>query len=197
MQENSLHKKDTKKDTHKVAAKRKSHFVNEDNNSVSNRSVSKNNNVKKNTIYSKFSSLVYEDKIPEEEKYTLGIKKKDGEFSNSKLYKNNSVIKFVKKSEMKNDSENKDLAYKIKHQFNSIKIKNLIEPEKLIESSQDKFVRNKCDYTLEFQNLNREIEKERFADNKKLALNIFDDFGKQEAWQSYTTLLFAEFKTKS
>lgn len=49
------------------------------------------------------------------------------------------------------------LAYMVKEQFNKIKIQNLVEPEKIIEVSQDKFIRNKSEYVLEFQELNREI----------------------------------------
>jgi len=33
---------------------------------------------------------------------------------------------------------------------------------------------------------------EKFTDSQKLAMNIFDDFGKQDSWQSYTTLLVAD-----
>ena len=33
---------------------------------------------------------------------------------------------------------------------------------------------------------------EKFNDSEKLAKNIFDDFGKQDSWQSYTTLLVAD-----
>lgn len=51
------------------------------------------------------------------------------------------------------------LAYMVKVQFNKIKIQNLVEPEKIMECTQDKFVRNKTEYVLEFQELNREIGK--------------------------------------
>jgi len=35
-------------------------------------------------------------------------------------------------------------------------------------------------------------EGENYSEKNKLALNIFEDFEKQESWQSYTTLLFAD-----
>jgi hypothetical protein len=35
-------------------------------------------------------------------------------------------------------------------------------------------------------------EHDNYSDKEKLALNIFEDFEKQESWQSYTTLLFAD-----
>lgn len=55
--------------------------------------------------------------------------------------------------------ERKNLAVMVKEQFNKIRIMNLMEPEKLKESTQDKFVRNKTEYVMEFQQLNREIGK--------------------------------------
>lgn len=87
------------------------------------------------------------------------------------------------------------LNYLIKEQFNLLKIENLKEPEKIMECSQDRFVRDKNDYVLEIQHLNRNIEKEVLDDKDKIARNIFDDIEKQEAWQSYTTLLFANLKS--
>lgn len=36
-----------------------------------------------------------------------------------------------------------------------------------------------------------------YSDKDKLKLNIFNDFEKQESWQSYTTLLFADINTKN
>ena len=36
------------------------------------------------------------------------------------------------------------------------------------------------------------VEGENYSEKDKLALNIFEDFEKQESWQSYTTLLFAD-----
>ena len=36
------------------------------------------------------------------------------------------------------------------------------------------------------------LGNENYSEQGKLALNIYDDFEKQESWQSYTTLLFAD-----
>ncbi len=36
------------------------------------------------------------------------------------------------------------------------------------------------------------IGGEMYSDKEKLKANIFEDFEKQESWQSYTTLLFAD-----
>ncbi len=38
---------------------------------------------------------------------------------------------------------------------------------------------------------------ENYTDQDKLKKNIFQDFEKQESWQSYTTLLFADIKPNS
>lgn len=35
---------------------------------------------------------------------------------------------------------------------------------------------------------------ENYREKDKLKANIFEDFEKQESWQSYTTLLFADIK---
>jgi hypothetical protein len=35
---------------------------------------------------------------------------------------------------------------------------------------------------------------ENYTDKDKLKVNIFEDFEKQESWQSYTTLLFADIR---
>ena len=35
-----------------------------------------------------------------------------------------------------------------------------------------------------------------YSDKEKLKQNIFEDFEKQESWQSYTTLLFADINTR-
>lgn len=59
----------------------------------------------------------------------------------------------------KNKKERRNLAVMVKEQFNKIKISNLMEPEKIKESTQDIFVRNKTEYVMEFQQLNREIGK--------------------------------------
>ncbi len=37
------------------------------------------------------------------------------------------------------------------------------------------------------------LEKERFKDNAKIAKSMLNDIEKQETWQSYTSLLFADF----
>lgn len=52
-----------------------------------------------------------------------------------------------------------NLSTMIKNQFTKIRINNLLEPEKLIESSQDKFIRNKHEFVLDFQEVNRNIGK--------------------------------------
>jgi len=36
-----------------------------------------------------------------------------------------------------------------------------------------------------------------YSDKEKLKKNIFEDFEKQESWQSYTTLLFADINTQN
>ena len=49
------------------------------------------------------------------------------------------------------------LSKMIKDQFNQIKISNLVEPEKIMECTQDKYIREKSEYVLNFQELNRNI----------------------------------------
>jgi len=84
------------------------------------------------------------------------------------------------------------LANKMKSQFDKIKLSDLKVPEKLDNYVDEKFIRDKSDITKDMEKLTRELRNENYFDKGKLALNIFEDFEKQECWQSYTTLLFAD-----
>ena len=84
------------------------------------------------------------------------------------------------------------LNIKMKTQFDRIKLADLKVPEKLGNYVDEKFVRDKSDITKNMEKLTRELKLENYSDKDKLALNIFEDFEKQESWQSYTTLLFAD-----
>jgi len=84
------------------------------------------------------------------------------------------------------------LANKMKSQFDKIKLADLKLPEKLDNYIDEKFIRDKSDITKDMEKLTRELKSENYVDKNKLVQNIFDDFEKQECWQSYTTLLFAD-----
>jgi len=84
------------------------------------------------------------------------------------------------------------LGNKLKAQFDRIKLKDLKTPEKLESHVEEKFVRDKSEITKNMEKLTREIKGENYSEKDKLARNIFEDFEKQESWQSYTTLLFAD-----
>jgi len=170
--------------------------------------------------YSKFSSMI----LPVEEatkKEEDGLDSKRGSSNTSKLnnslYKRegNAVIRFRTKSkekkqkraqedkltveEEKLEKEKKlrtSLGNKLKAQFDKIKLKDLKTPDKLDNHVDEKFIRDKSGVTKEMEKLTREIRGEHYNDSNKLQKNIFEDFEKQESWQSYTTLLFADLSKK-
>jgi len=134
---------------------------------------------------------------------------------NAKL---NTVIKFRSKAKDKNRNsdqavlnqleareleENIDIEVrkkqslpgKLKMLFHQFKIGDLNTPDKLENHVNEKFKRDKSDVTMVFAVLDEEIRGEMYSDKEKLKRNIFEDFEKQESWQSYTTLLFADIST--
>lgn len=84
------------------------------------------------------------------------------------------------------------LGAKLKAQFDRVKLKDLKTPEKLENHVEEKFRREKNEITKKMEELTRQIKAENYSEGNKLAMNIFEDFEKQESWQSYTTLLFAD-----
>jgi len=81
---------------------------------------------------------------------------------------------------------------KMKSQFDRIKLADLKVPDKLANYVDEKFVRDKSEVANNMEKLLREIRNENYSDKSKLAMNVFEDFEKQESWQAYTTLLFAD-----
>jgi len=84
------------------------------------------------------------------------------------------------------------LGIKMKNQFDKIKLHDLKVPEKLADYIDEKFVRDKSDITKSMEKLTRELRHENYSDIKKLCANVYEDFEKQECWQSYTMLLFSD-----
>lgn len=72
---------------------------------------------------------------------------------------NNTTNVNVNESENKNKKIN--LSKMIKEQFNKLKIDNIGQKDRLDEICQDKYVRDKHEYVLEFQELNRNVGKFR------------------------------------
>lgn len=95
----------------------------------------------------------------------------------------------------------KTLSNKLKCQFEKTRIKNLNNPDKLEDYNDNKFIRGKGTVSKNMDYIKREIRKnykiiilvkEKMKDKGMLAANIIEDFSKQDSWQSYTTLLFAD-----
>lgn len=92
------------------------------------------------------------------------------------------------------------LSNTLQKQFEKTKI-NLPNPDKVENYRGEKFVREKSEIAKLIGNLNNQISKktlfnfleyEKINDKTKLASSIIEDIEKQESWQSYTTLLFAD-----
>jgi hypothetical protein len=88
--------------------------------------------------------------------------------------------------------------------FTSVNITQLKTPDKIENHVNEKFRREKNEITKAAVILDEELSnifyfykigREMYLNKDKLRDNIFKDFEKQESWQSYTTLLFAELNT--
>jgi len=162
---------------------------------------------------SKFNSMVH----PENQRGEEELMDESGKIIESNLTKSfiqdtgKSVIRFRSKSKEKKTKrayEDKmsceeekvaderkrkfSLGNKLKAQFDRVKLSDLKTPAKLENHVDEKFIRDKSEITKNMEKLTREIKGEQYTEKDKLALNIFEDFEKQESWQSYTTLLFAD-----
>jgi len=158
------------------------------------------NNLKVVRNNSKYSSMFGGSKIEEQpSKYIVQNLKNEKKVI---VFRSKSREKKIKRAiEEKMESTNNPermklksltLANKMKSQFDKIKLSDLKVPEKLDNYVDEKFIRDKSDITKDMEKLTRELRNENYFDKGKLALNIFEDFEKQECWQSYTTLLFAD-----
>jgi len=100
------------------------------------------------------------------------------------------------------DRKKMSLSNKLKTQFANKKISQMDTPDKLEDYVVEKFKREKSELTKEMANLYDEISinikinfitgGEGYMDKENLKRNIIQDFEKQESWQSYSTLLFAD-----
>lgn len=100
------------------------------------------------------------------------------------------------------DDLDMSLSINMKKSFNDIRIKNLNTPDLIDDYVEEKFQREKNDVAITMKNLNFQISKllniesENYKDNNKLAMDVFEDFERQESWLSYSTLLFADVNKK-